>query len=212
MRDFEDEQDYSKEVDETFEKFNQGAAKDTRVGFSETDDMNHVKAKILEFVARLCPAVFGSLEEYCTMNANYLDDTVAEFDREIQFYLAYFDYIQGLASAGLQFCYPHVSATNKQIYDYDGFDIALAQKLVKQNSSVICNDFYFRSKERILVVTWPNQGGKTTFARAFGQLHYFASIGWPVPGTSAKLLLFRQFIHPFRERRESRKSARQAGR
>jgi DNA mismatch repair protein MutS len=190
VRNYEDEYDYSKEVDGTFERFKQGAAKDYRVRFSETDDMNHIEAKILEFVANLYPAVFGPLEEYCTMNASYLDDKVAEFDREIQFYLAYFDYMQDLTSAGLQFCYPHVSATNKQLYNYDGFDVALAHKLVKQNTSVICNDFYFKSTERILVVSGPNQGGKTTFARAFGQLQYLASIGWPVPGTRAQLFLF----------------------
>jgi DNA mismatch repair protein MutS len=194
---YEDEHDYSKEVDETFEKFKQGAVKDYRVRFSETEDMNHIEAKILEFVAKLHPEVFGPLEDYCTINTNYLDDTVAAFDREIQFYLSYIDYTKGLLHAGLRFCYPYVCDRTKQVYDYDGFDIALAHKLVKQNGTVICNDFYLKTQERILVVSGPNQGGKTTFARSFGQLHYLASIGWPVPGTRAQLFLFDELFTHF---------------
>jgi len=196
VRKFESEMDYSAKVEETFKKFKQGAVEDYRVEFPSGPDMNHVEAGVLDLVARLYSDLFLHLDNYCAKNSNYLDETIGVFDREIQFYVAYLEFIAGLKRAGLKFCYPQISDTDKEVYDYEGFDLALAHKLITENSSVVCNDFYLKDKERIFVVSGPNQGGKTTFARAFGQLHYLASIGCPVPGREARLFLFdRLFTH-----------------
>ncbi len=200
VRKYESESDYSVDVEETFAKFKQGAVKDYRVKFSFWPHMNHIEGKILDFVAQLYPETFSSLDSYCAKNSNFLDEAVAAFDREIQFYIAYLEHMAILKRAGLKFCYPRISNNCREVYDYEGFDLALAYKLDGENSSVVCNDFYLRDKERILVVTGPNQGGKTTFARTFGQLHYLAAIGCPVPGREAQLFVFdRLFTHFERE-------------
>ena len=201
VRKYESEIDYSADVEETFEKFKQGAVKDYRVKFlGGPADMNHVEARVLDLVAQLYPDIFLNLDNYCAKNGNYLDETMAVFDREIQFYVAYLEYVAKIKRAGLEFCYPQIATTCKEVYDYEGFDLALAYKLIREQSSVVCNDFYLKDKERIFVVSGPNQGGKTTFARTFGQLHYLASIGCPVPGREAQLFLFdRLFTHFERE-------------
>jgi len=196
VRKCENEIDYTAEVEETFEKFKQGAVEDYRAKFSESPDMNHVEAKILDFVSQLHPEIFLGLNEYCSTNGNYLDETVGVFDREIQFYIAFLDYVVRFKGAGLQFCYPQITDTVKEVYDFEGYDSALAYKLINEKSPVVSNDFFLRGKERIFVVSGPNQGGKTTFARTFGQLHYLACIGCPVPGREAQLFLFdRLFTH-----------------
>ncbi len=207
VRNYESEVDYSAEVEKTFEKFKQGAVKDYKVEFSNYPDMNHVEAGVLDLVAKLYPDIFLHLDGYCEKYGNFLDETISTFDREIQFYVAYLEYIARFKQAGLPFCYPHISDTCKEVYDYEGFDLALANKLMTENSRVVCNDFYLKGQERIIVVSGPNQGGKTTFARMFGQLHYLASIGCPVPGREAKLFLFDNIFTHF-EKEETIKNLR----
>jgi hypothetical protein len=194
------EADYSAEVLRTFERFKQGAVKDYRIRYRTWPGINHVTAEILERVARLFPEEFAALDEYCRQYAAFADEGILRADRELQFYLAYLGHIEPLRAVGLPFCYPEVSASSKEVRAAGTFDLALARKLVAERGPVVTNDFHLDGRERIVVVTGPNQGGKTTFARTFGQLHHLASIGCPVPGSAARLFLAdRLFTHFERE-------------
>ena len=197
---YDGEPDYSAEIEKTFERFQQGAAKDYRVRYRTWPGMTHVGAWIAALVARLFPDEFTALREFCQRHAAFQDPVISQFDRELQFYLAYLDYVRPLRSAGLGFCYPELTGDSKEILARDAFDLALAARLVLAGQPVVTNDFHLGGRERVIVVSGPNQGGKTTFARTYGQLHHLAATGCPVPGTAARLFVYdRIFTHFERE-------------
>jgi DNA mismatch repair protein MutS len=212
---YEGEADYSAEVQRTFAKFAERTVKDYRVGFRGHAEMDHVEARIADLVAWLYPAAFQALDDFCDGHSGYLDETIRVFDREVQFYTAYRSFIAPMKAAGLEFCYPVMSAgakeagakeagakkaSAKEISVLGAFDLALAAKLMPKAGAIVRNDFDLTGAERIFVVTGPNHGGKTTFARMFGQLHYLASLGYPVPAGEATLFLpDRVFTHFERE-------------
>ena len=197
---YEGEADFSSDVVSTFERFARGAVKDYRSSLRNWPEMDHVEEWIADRVAKLFPAEFAALDDFCARHDGFEDETVTAFDREIQFYLGYLDFIAPMKAAGLKFCYPRVSADDRRTEVAGAFDLALAAKLAPRFQGIVTNDFRLSGPERIIVVTGPNHGGKTTFARMFGQLHYLASLGYPVPAASARLFLPDQvFTHFERE-------------
>lgn len=205
VRLYDGEADYSEDIASTFEKFRTGSAKNYLISYPMRDRMHNVEAQIMECLARLLPDLFGRIAAFCSTcgegEALFIDPNVERFEDDIQFYLAYLSYLEPLLRDGLKFCYPALSRETRHIECEDAFDLALAAKLVSEHQTVVCNSFDLTGDERILVVTGPNQGGKTTFARMFGQAHHLANVGCPVPGSRARLFFFDQVFTLF-ERHE----------
>ena len=197
---YADEPDYTVEVERTFARFRRHAAETHLASLTDHVGMDHVEAWIVERVARLFPEVFEPLEQFCKQHADVVDAKVGRFDREVQFYLAYLEMIDSIGRAGLGFCLPEVCEDASTVAAEQTFDLALALKLAASGGEVVVNDVRLAAPERILVVSGPNNGGKTTYARTFGQLHYLAGLGLPVPGRAAQLQLpDRVFTHFERE-------------
>lgn len=186
---FSGQTDYSHTVAETFGRFATEVGSDYRVPFPDFGDMNHVEEQILECVAKLHPEVFARLDDFCGRHQQFIEPALARFAHEVQFYLAYLAFARRLRPAGLTLSYPEVTDEPGAIAVDDAFDLALALSSVQDQRCPVTNDFHLSDPERILVVTGPNQGGKTTLARTIGQCVYLASVGCPIPARDARLSL-----------------------
>ncbi len=183
-----DTTDYRRDIEETFNRFRSQTVRPTTRAISDPPDMNHVEAQILDRVARLNPGPFMKLAAYVgTYHERFVDPGIAQFHFEVQFYLKYWEFMHALAQHGLVFCYPEIATDGGDIYVHNGFDMALADKLSQISRAPTVNDFSLRDSEQMAVVTGPNQGGKSTFARMVGQVHHVARLGLPVPARSARL-------------------------
>lgn len=194
VRKYEGQEDHSKQILSIFEKFRQGDVKNYRRQLPEAPYAAHIEAAVLKLVAGLYPEPFAKLGSFCAAYLHFDDEVIIRFSREIQFYLAWLDYIRPLRQVGLSFNYPKLCDTAEHLYTFGGFDLALAATL---REKTVTNDFTLNAPEQIIVVTGPNQGGKTTFARGFGQAHYLASLGLCVPGSEAALYLYDKILTHF---------------
>ncbi len=157
--------------------------------FSAGAALVEMERECLEILKKKKPDLFRAVLDTSKRFESYENPTVARFEKEIKFYLSYCSLQTHLESKGFSFSTPNVSE-NRALEGKGLYDLALACVSVNSGKKVVSNDFYYGNGERFFVLTGPNQGGKTTFARSLGQLVYFARIGLDVPAREANVPFF----------------------
>ncbi|WP_041562619.1 MutS-related protein [Nocardia brasiliensis] len=195
-------QDYSATVEQAFAPLVRGFRPEPAPPEILSTTVHYMEEQIADRVAELFPAEFAELARFCAAHPHFLAPSVESFYQELRFYLSFLEFVDHLTGEGFTFSCPRLTERFEEIAVTGGYDLALAVRLRGSGQSVVPNDFRLGGSERVLVVTGPNQGGKSTFARMFGQLAYLAALGCPVPAASATLLLADRLSTHF-ERAES---------
>lgn len=218
VRKYQDEEEYGKEVEYFFSRFvapkqqENAASGDAfpeaqakhakeKVQYSSPAywQLDPVQEQIINELSELFPAPFSSLEHFMRSHRRFIPAELTAFHEDMGFYLSWMAYIEDMKALGLHFCLP--TFEDKGVHFENGYDLMLADR----QQPIISNNLILDPTERIMVLTGPNQGGKTTYARMLGQMFYFASLGVPVPCTKANLFLSDQIFTHF-ERQEEQKS------
>jgi hypothetical protein len=150
--------------------------------------LSSLEAAVLNMLKKVHPQVFVELKAYDEKYVNFFNSFISEFELEIQFYIGFCAFRKEMEEMDFHFCYPEVGGDDFTITD--AYDLALARKNAAQRKPVVFNDCRFNKQERFFVITGPNQGGKTTFARAMGEIIYFGMMGLAVPAKSAAFPAF----------------------
>ena len=151
-------------------------------------ELTELERSIIKRIEEKYAAVFRQLHDFNLITSDFVPAVIKEYHNEVQFYLAFLRFQKDMQRFGFVFTYPEFSEEPPCMKGF--YDLALAYKNAYEGKEVIINDAQYREKELFFVVTGPNQGGKTTFARALGQIVYFSKIGLPVAGEYCRLPLF----------------------
>jgi DNA mismatch repair ATPase MutS len=114
---------------------------------------------------------------------------------EILFYLSFLEFEQQLQKNGYRLSVPQLADCGMEIKGV--YDIALAWKKRFVDYQVVPNDIRYEKEKSFMVITGPNQGGKTTLARAVGQCIYFMKIGLKAPCQSMSSIFFQDIMTHF---------------
>lgn len=149
--------------------------------------LDPVGIAVRERLGVLHPRAFAALAEFASRYRGSIPaPAILRFDLETSFYLAFLAVADRVRAMGLPMCYPEVDISTDVVVER-GYDLALATRFFGRDVAVVTNSFSVLDPERLVVVTGPNQGGKTTFARTYAQIHWLGALGVLVPAASARV-------------------------
>lgn len=157
-----------------------------------------VENRIIQVLMQENPEVFKELDDFCRRYNNFLDEILVRLEDEMQFYISFVLFRKKFEKYELKFCTPIISVADKEEFAVcDAYDLALACKNACEGKKVVPNSLDYRDKERFIVITGPNQGGKTTFARGIGQIVYFSMLGLEAPAGKVCVPIFNDIMTHF---------------
>jgi hypothetical protein len=134
--------------------------------------------------------VARALKRYTHLNSHFLSN----LGEELAFYLGAVGLMQRIRAAGLPLCRPEIAPRDERVCEVkENYNIALALDLLARegrthlDADVIANDVAFGPQRRIVILTGPNRGGKTTYTKAIGLTQVLAQAGLFVPGKRARI-------------------------
>jgi DNA mismatch repair protein MutS len=156
-------------------------------------------SQLFKELQRLLEATTAPLTKALARYRDLHTGPVAALEGELAFWIGAAALVRRLERAGLGLCRPAIAPADEHAFAVrDLANLTLSLQLLPRegdngapppnlSEQVVTNDADFSTDCRMLMVTGPNRGGKTTFCRAVGQAQVLAQAGLHVLGTSARI-------------------------
>ena len=184
-----------------------GQGKRMESPFETVPELVDLERELLKVFQKNSPDFFARAESFYQNHVIYAEGILLRFASEIRYYLSYYCFEKEMEELGFRFCVPEkiplagqgaeAAGSGGRMYARGLYDMALACANAGRAEDIVSNDMEYREEERFFVVTGPNQGGKTTFARSLGQMVYLAKMGLDVPAEAAALYHFPDLLTHF---------------
>jgi len=163
--------------------------------FQNMMELEEFEELLLSMMKKSHTDVFRALTQFADSHGDFYNPILIQFEEEIQVYLSAWEFIHDMRQRGFTFTQPATLSWQESVSGHFFsvqalYDLALACRHNALPKDIIPNDCYYDKGERFFVITGPNQGGKTTFARSVGQAVYFHQMGFFIQARNGALPVF----------------------
>ena len=143
-------------------------------------------ADLAHVLEKTAMPIAGQLRRYASLHGQLFTN----LRQGLIFYLGAIRWIRRFQDLGLPVCQPEIAPADErrcEVKDSYNLHLVLKQSLSQKGSgsTIVRNDIRLGADGRILILTGPNSGGKTTYMQGVGVVHILAQAGCYVPGSQA---------------------------
>ena len=154
-------------------------------------DVNPLMVPLFSDLARVldsvCRPIARILRRYVTVQSGFL----ATLSGDMAFYMAALRLMERLRNHGLPVCRPGIAPMDERVGELrEAYNLNLALQGAEQKDGthrVVRNDVRMGRDSRIMILTGPNQGGKTTYTQMVGLCQILAQAGLWLPAAEARI-------------------------
>lgn len=186
----------NKNYEEFLGEFSEGSVQQLKNPFGEGLSASMLEKAMLEVLEKTTPDFFEKLSKFNDEFSDFLDKIIVRLEKELQFYMTFYNFQQEMQENGCKFTKVKKSENGKFVAK-EVSDIMLAYTNGLFKRPTVSNNVDYEKEERFLIVSGPNQGGKTTYARSLGQMIFLKKLGLDVPAGEAELPYFKHILTHF---------------